>query len=172
MDIRQVTNTSMQDNVSMQFVDVNRAPYLIVLIKLRIVVDLYEKIPMTLEVQICSVLETNWFQCGSGFSFYLIADPDPWSQTNADPDLDPGQTFKSQKVELLHKNMLKVGKRSRNTVPTKIQNPFLMAGIQVYLCILVPDPFPVGILFQILDSQLMRIHAVPDPQHCKFGFKL
>ncbi len=122
MDIRQVTNTSMQDNVSMQFVDVNRAPYLIVLIKLRIVVDLYEKIPMTLEVQICSVFETNWFQCGSGFSFYLIADPDPWSQPNADPDLDPSQTFKSQKVELLHKNMLKVGKR--NTVPTKIQKPF------------------------------------------------
>ncbi len=34
----------------------------------------------------------HWFQCGSGLAFYLNADP------------DPGQTFKSQKVDFyLHK---------------------------------------------------------------------
>jgi hypothetical protein len=33
-------------------------------------------------------------------SFYLKADPDPGSQTNADHD--PGQTLKSQKVEFLN----------------------------------------------------------------------
>jgi hypothetical protein len=46
----------------------------------------------------------------------LNADPDPAfylsadvvSQTNAGPDPDPGQTSKSQKVEFLHANMLKV----------------------------------------------------------------
>jgi hypothetical protein len=31
-----------------------------------------------------------------GPAFYLGADRDPGSQTNADPDPDPGQTLKSQ----------------------------------------------------------------------------
>ncbi len=31
--------------------------------------------------------------------FYLNADSDPGSHTNADPDLDPGLTLPSQKVE-------------------------------------------------------------------------
>jgi hypothetical protein len=51
-------------------------------------------------------------------AFYLSADPDtdpdldPGSQTNADPGgsgSGSGQTFKSQKVEFLHKNVFKVG---------------------------------------------------------------
>ncbi len=36
-------------------------------------------------------------------AFYLGADPDLGSQTNAYPD--PGQTLKSQKVKFLHKNI-------------------------------------------------------------------
>jgi hypothetical protein len=43
------------------------------------------------------------FQCGSGSCFFLGADPDPGSQTNADP------TLKSQKVEFLKK----VGNRKK-----------------------------------------------------------
>ncbi len=41
-------------------------------------------------------------------AFYLCADPpDPGSQTNADPDLDLGQTLQSLKVGLfLHENIL------------------------------------------------------------------
>jgi hypothetical protein len=39
----------------------------------------------------------------------------------ADPD--PVQNFDSQKVEFLHDNILKVGKRSKNK-PTKVQKPF------------------------------------------------
>jgi len=40
--------------------------------------------------------------------FYLIAvpDPHPGSQTNADPGLDPGQIFKSQKVSFLHEKFV------------------------------------------------------------------
>jgi hypothetical protein len=42
------------------------------------------------EIDNGSVLDPYWFQCGSGSSFYLNADPetdpDPGSQTNADPD--------------------------------------------------------------------------------------
>jgi hypothetical protein len=45
---------------------------------------------------ICGVVDPHWFQCGSGSSFYVSADPDtdldPGSQTNADPDQDPDQT--------------------------------------------------------------------------------
>jgi hypothetical protein len=38
-------------------------------------------------------------------AFCLKADPDPGSLTNADPNPDPypGQSFKSQKAEFLHK---------------------------------------------------------------------
>jgi hypothetical protein len=38
-------------------------------------------------------------------AFYLNVDPDPdpGIQTNAVPALDPGQAFKSQRVEFLHK---------------------------------------------------------------------
>jgi hypothetical protein len=32
----------------------------------------------------------------------LNVDPDQGNQTNADPDLDPGQTLPSQEVEVLH----------------------------------------------------------------------
>ncbi len=39
-------------------------------------------------------------------AFYHNAEPE--NQINADPDPDPGQTLKSQKVEFLHENMLKV----------------------------------------------------------------
>jgi hypothetical protein len=37
-------------------------------------------------------------------AFYLNSDPDPKNQTNADPnpDLEPGQSFKSQKAGFLH----------------------------------------------------------------------
>jgi hypothetical protein len=35
-------------------------------------------------------------------AFHLNADQGPGSQTNADPDPDPGQTFRSQKVKYLH----------------------------------------------------------------------
>jgi hypothetical protein len=47
-----------------------------------------------------SVVDPHLFQCESGSSFFLNADPDPGNQTNADPD--PGQTLKSQKFEFLH----------------------------------------------------------------------
>jgi hypothetical protein len=40
-------------------------------------------------------------------AFYLNADLDPGSQTNADPDLDSSQTLLSQKVEFYMKNILK-----------------------------------------------------------------
>jgi len=42
------------------------------------------------------------FSCSLDPAFYLSADtdPDPGSQTN--PDTDPGQTYKSKKVEFLH----------------------------------------------------------------------
>jgi len=51
------------------------------------------------------VVDPHWFQWGfrSGSSF-LYPDPDPGSQTNADPDSDPSHTLKSQKVEFLHEN--------------------------------------------------------------------
>ncbi len=39
---------------------------------------------------------------------YLNADPDPGSQTNADPDMDPGQTS----VNFYTKNIHYVGNRS------------------------------------------------------------
>jgi hypothetical protein len=35
-------------------------------------------------------------------AYYLNADPDTGSKTNADPDSDLGQTLKSQKVEFSH----------------------------------------------------------------------
>ncbi len=38
--------------------------------------------------------------------FYLNEDPDPGSKTSANPDLDPGQTIKSHKVELSHENKI------------------------------------------------------------------
>jgi hypothetical protein len=37
----------------------------------------------------------------------MNADQDPGSQTNADPDLDPGQILLSQKVEFYMKNIFK-----------------------------------------------------------------
>jgi hypothetical protein len=49
-----------------------------------------------------SVVVPNWFQCGSGSRFLSqCGDPDPGAKPkriHADPG--PGQTFKSQKVEL------------------------------------------------------------------------
>jgi hypothetical protein len=35
---------------------------------------------------------------------------------NVDPDLDPDQTFESQKVEFLHKNIINVGNRSKTYI--------------------------------------------------------
>jgi hypothetical protein len=37
---------------------------------------------------------------------FLNADPNPGSQTNADPNPDLGQTLKSQKVEFLHEKYI------------------------------------------------------------------
>ncbi len=58
-----------------------------------------------------------WIRIG----FNADPHPDPAFYLNADPD--PGQTFKSQKVEFLHKNIINVGNRATNK-PTKVQNPF------------------------------------------------
>jgi hypothetical protein len=81
---------------------------------------------------------------------------------HADPDPDPGQTVKSQKVECLHKKILQVGNRSKN-IPTKIRRytkAFLIGRNQGYLLILVNfdapgsesgSAFPIRI--RILDSQ-------------------
>jgi hypothetical protein len=66
------------------------------------------------------VVDPHWFKCGSGFNFYIGANPDPRSQTNAGPDSDPGQTLKSQKIEYLHEKYNLVGRygnRSKN-LPT------------------------------------------------------
>jgi hypothetical protein len=41
-----------------------------------------------------SFVDPHWYQCKS--------DPDPGSLTNEDPDPNPGQTLKEQKVEFLH----------------------------------------------------------------------
>jgi hypothetical protein len=57
-------------------------------------------------------------------------DPDPGSVTNANPDQDPGQTLKSQKVEFSMNNTLQKGKSSTNT-HMKAQKPFRKAGNQV-----------------------------------------
>jgi hypothetical protein len=71
-----------------------------------------------------SVFDPRWFQCASepASSFYLNADPDLGSQTNADLDPDHSQTLKSQKVEFLHE---KLGNRSKNKyLPTKVKKAF------------------------------------------------
>ncbi len=53
------------------------------------------------------------------------ADPDPGSQTNADPDPECGQTLKSQKLKFSMKNKLKVCRRSKNLPTiTKVEKPF------------------------------------------------
>ncbi len=56
--------------------------------------------------------------------FYLNANPDPGSQTNADPNPDPGQTLSFKKVEFLHEKYTSVDSKSwkiylRYTVDTK-----------------------------------------------------
>jgi hypothetical protein len=48
---------------------------------------------------------------------YLIADQDPGSQTNSNPDPDPGQTLPSQKGYFYMKNLLYVKKRSKMYLP-------------------------------------------------------
>jgi hypothetical protein len=47
-------------------------------------------------------------------AFYLGANRDPGSQTNADPDLDPGQAFNHKKFNFCMKNILN---RSKDSVP-------------------------------------------------------
>jgi hypothetical protein len=57
------------------------------------------KVPFVLKKT--SVADPHWFKCGSGFgsSVYLNADPDPGSQTNADPyGSRSWSDFASQKV--------------------------------------------------------------------------
>ncbi len=53
--------------------------------------------------------------CGSAFGFQLLNEcgSDPGSQTNADPDLDPGQILLSQKVEFYLTNILKLTKHTK-----------------------------------------------------------
>ncbi len=76
-----------------------------------------------LDIRVSLQLLVLWFQCGSGF-FYLSADPDPGSQNNADPDLDPSQTLPFQKAEFLHeKNIHYVDKRAKN-IPIWVQKSF------------------------------------------------
>ncbi len=55
--------------------------------------------------QLYSVVDPQWFHSESdpNPAFHLDVAPDPGNQTNADLDLDPGQTLSSQKVEFLHK---------------------------------------------------------------------
>jgi hypothetical protein len=43
---------------------------------------------------LCSVVDLHWFQCGSG-----SRDKPMMIHADTDPDQDPGQTFKSQKLK-------------------------------------------------------------------------
>ncbi len=86
----------------------------------------------------------DWFQCGSGSSFYLNSDP------------DPGQTV--TKSWIFTWDLLKVGNRSKN-IPTNLQRykslfegkkpgllvnfgQFLCAWIRIRICVPSTDPDP------------------------------
>jgi hypothetical protein len=97
-----------------------------------------------------SLFDWPWAGCVSNLS------SQHWSQINADPDPVPGQTLKSQKVEFLHENVLKVPylPLKIKNFPTKVRKPSWKAGNQFFLQILVnlqgPGPgsgsaFPVRI---------------------------
>ncbi len=55
------------------------------------------------------LLAVLWIRIGYNanpdLTFCLNPDPDQWSQTNANPSPDPGQTLKSQNVEFFQKNI-------------------------------------------------------------------
>jgi hypothetical protein len=67
------------------------------------------------------------------FYFNVVPDPDPGSQTNADPI--PNQTLKLQKVQFLKYWSLKLA--TDKNFPTMVQKPFWKAGNQVYFLVLV-----------------------------------
>ncbi len=72
------------------------------------------------------VVDPHYFQCESGSSdpaFYLNADPDPGSQTDADPDTV--QTLPSKKFNFYIKNVLYVGIRLGHKI-------LLLLGINAY----------------------------------------
>jgi hypothetical protein len=66
-----------------------------------------------------SAVDPHWFQCGFESSFLSKCGSESRepSNTDTDPDLDPGQTLKSQKLEFLHEKCT-VGTSSRyGTLP-------------------------------------------------------
>jgi hypothetical protein len=104
------------------------------------------------------VVDPNWLQCGSGYSFLSqCADPDPGQRL-----------YIHKKFKFDMKNTLKVVNSSKN-LPTKVQKPF-WKNISRYF------HFPcswIRIRISNTDSDPgqtnMQIYADPDPQHC---FKL
>jgi hypothetical protein len=73
------------------------------------------------------------FQCESDLAFYFSADPDPGSQTNADPALHPGQALPKQKLEFLHK---------KYTLDAKAFLSGWNSGFWSIFVLLEPDPDP------------------------------
>ncbi len=77
-------------------------------------------------------------------------------QRRIQADPDPGQTFKSQKVEFLYLNILIVCNRSKSI--HIVQKPFRKEENQVYLS---KSAFPIRI--RIRDSQMNADLDEPDP---------
>jgi len=93
------------------------------------------------------------------------ADPDPGSQTNADPTLDPGHTFKYRVTKSWFFTWKinfpeEPGNRSK-IICTKIQKPSWKARNQIYLLIFVNFHTPGS---GSRKSKWMQIHADPDPR--------
>ncbi len=55
---------------------------------------------------VSGVVDPHSFQWGSGSRFYLNTDPGSGSQTNVDPESDPGQTL-NKKLTFFHEKWIK-----------------------------------------------------------------
>jgi hypothetical protein len=102
-----------------------------------------------------SVVDPNWFQCGSWSSIYLNTNPDP----------DPGQTFKSQKVEFLdekyNKSWQEVKKYTYEGTKAFLKGRFIWKFWSISM---LPDPqsqYGAG----SRNAKWRQIQADPDPQH-------